>query len=326
MAMVPAAGWTRYPTFRPLEEIGRDEYERVLFNCVPTDDPGGMVPSDYLWLSLMAWSPEAEAAEVDGGLCLRMSAYHGDGWLTALMGQDVPVEVVTLLVESACGSVHFVPRWIANDLCENPHLGVVPDRDNFDYILDIGEQISAEGADFREARRKRRSYLRNHPAATVDCRPLVEASVELLCGVFDSWASHRISDDPAGIADERRALIRLLDRGDLDRCLVATLHDGAELAGFEIGEMLLDGSAVSHFAKTSVRVNGAGDVLVDALRRVLAEHGVARYNIEQDLGVPGLRHRKLMDKPAFLLEKYVVSTTHAADDHGFSRPGKRDLR
>ncbi|HEX3705216.1 MAG TPA: phosphatidylglycerol lysyltransferase domain-containing protein [Mycobacteriales bacterium] len=325
---VIALGWTTYPTFRRVEEIGRDEYERVLLGCVPPDDPCGTVPSDYLWLSLMSWCSDAEAAEVDGGFCLRMPAYHGDGWLTALMGLDVSIDAVAaLLADQTFGErLHFVPTWIVAALAEDPRIVAVLDRDNFDYVLDISEQIAAEGAAFREARRKRRSYLRSHPNTSVACRPLFDVAAEPLYGVFDSWASHRSADERDEIVDERLALGRLLGRADADRCLVAMLYDGTELAGFEIGEMLPDGTAVIHFMKISARVNGAGDVLTDALWRVLAERGVRLCNIEQDLGVPGLRHRKLMEKPAFLLEKYVVSTAHATDDHGLSRPGEHDLR
>jgi hypothetical protein len=54
----------------------------------------------------------------------------------------------------------------------------------------------------------------------------------------------------------------------------------------------------------------------------MTDLGVHRLNIEQDLGVPGLRTRKLMDKPAFLLEKYVVS---AAPSVWISRTGPRDV-
>jgi hypothetical protein len=45
----------------------------------------------------------------------------------------------------------------------------------------------------------------------------------------------------------------------------------------------------------------------------LADRGVTLLNIEQDLGIPGLRNRKLQENPALLLEKYVVSLRRAGD-------------
>ncbi len=323
---VASRRWTTYPTFRRVEEIGRDEYERVLFDCVPPDEPQAVVPSDYLWLSLMSWCPDAEAAEVDGGFVLRMQEYHGDGWLTALMGRDMPVDAVAALLADSTfgGRLHFVPKWIVSALSEDPRIVVEPDRDNFDYILDVEEQLAAEGARFREGRRRRRSYLRSHPDAFVSCQSLADVSAEPIFEIFDSWVLHRNADDTGEIEDERLALARLLSRRDLDRCLIATLYEGTELAGFEIGEILPDGTAVSHFMKIGARVNGVGDVLADALRCAFSERGVALCNIEQDLGVAGLRQRKLMDKPAFLLEKYVISAADSAGARGSSRLGKRD--
>lgn len=309
-AVLASRGWTAYPTFRRVEEIGREPYEELLFRCLPSSLPQAVVPSDYLWLSLLSWCPDAEAAVVDGGFCLRMAAYHGDGWVTALLGKDVPAEVVVRLLSDPAlgGRLHFVPEWLVSALADDPRIVIEPDRDHFDYILDVEEQVAAEGAMFREARRKRRSYLRSHPHAAVRCQSLGEVSAASIVEVFDSWASLRKDDEVGASGDERLALGRLLSRQDLDRCLVATLHEGTVLTGFEIGEILPDGTAVSHFMKTSDRVNGACDVLGDALRRALAERGVRLFNIEQDLGVAGLRHRKLMEKPAFLLEKYVLGS------------------
>lgn len=305
-----ARGWTSYPNFRKVEEIGREHYERLLFGCLPPDDPHAVVPSDYLWLSLMSWCPDAEAAEVDGGFCLRMAAYHGESWVTALMGQGVPADAVAMLLSDPAlgGRLHFVPAWIASSLAADPRIVAEADRDNFDYILDVEEQLAAEGAAFREIRRRRRSYLRSHPHSAVRCRSLGEVPAASIFGVFDSWVSHRSADDIGEIEDERLALGRLLSRRDLDRCLLATLHEGTQLVAFEIVEIMPDCMAVSHFMKIRARVNGAGDVLGEALRCALNDRGVSLFNIEQDLGVPGLRQRKLMEKPAFLLEKYVLSS------------------
>jgi mycobactin lysine-N-oxygenase len=323
-APMVARGWTTYPAFRRVEEIGRDEYERVLFGSVPPDDPQAMVPSDYLWLSLMAWCPDAEAAEVDGGFCLRMPTYHGDEWLTALVGRHVSADSVAVLLADPTlgGRLHFVPAWLATPLADDPRLVVEPDRDNFDYILDVAEQVSAEGPRFREVRRRRRSFQRNFVNASFDCAPLSPELTVGLHAVFSSWATTRNLDREEDVADERAAFARLLGRQDLERCLVGLVREDEVLSGFELVEVLPDGTAVSHFMKAARRVYGAGVAVMDAVCHVMTDLGVHRLNIEQDLGVPGLRTRKLMDKPAFLLEKYVVS---AAPSVWISRTGPRDV-
>jgi hypothetical protein len=314
-AIVAGPGWSDYPMFRRVEEIGRDDYERMLFGCVPPDDPEGMMPSDYIWLSLMAWCPLAEAARVGDGLLLRLPRYHGGGWVAALIARTVSTGRVRDLLGNADidGSLHYVPRWLARSLSVDPALSIQPDRDNFDYVHEVGEQRAAVGSRFREARRRRRQFLRDHPGAVTRCRDDVRSCEPDALGVVDGWARDRSENESQEIAGERTAIRRLLSRDDLGRALIVLLEVEAECLGFAIAEIQPDQTAVVHFMKTVGRAHGATEVLQEALATALTDRGAVFLNIEQDLGVPGLRRRKLEENPAFLLEKYVVSLSAAGD-------------
>lgn len=300
-------GWTDYPTFRRVEEIGRDEYEALLFSCPPPEDPQGMVPSDYLWLSLMAWCPEAEAARIGDGFCLRMPAYHGDTWLTALIAHSASVEAAeTLLADPDVGaSLHFVPKWLACSLGAEARLSVTADRDNFDYIRDVSAFVAASGPEFGQIRRERARYSRAHPEA--QCCEARDWCPDDLLNVFDQWTAMRDRGSDSDAFDERVGVARLLQREDLDRCLVVLTHVDGVPVGFAVAEVQRDGSSVGHFQKMATRESGAWQHQDLAVFEALASRGVELHNFEQDLGVPGLRARKLQDRPAFLLEKYVVT-------------------
>jgi SAM-dependent methyltransferase len=306
--LVAGLGWTDYPTFQRVEDIGRDHYERVLFGCVPPDASPGMVPSDWIWLSLMAWCPDAEAARLGEGILLRLRAYHGDGCLTALVARKVSVAGVRELLAADGGlQLHYVPGWVAADLSNASELSIEPDRANFDYVHDVAEQIAADGARFREIRRRRRQFLRDHPDAEVRCMDDIRSCAPIVLGVVDRWTVGRADTDAQEIDDERAAIERLLGRGDLERLVLGLLECSGECIGFTLAEIQLDRTAVVHFMKTVSRTHGATEVLQEGMFKALASRGVDRLNVEQDLGIPGLRRRKLEENPSSLLEKFVVS-------------------
>jgi hypothetical protein len=254
----------------------------------------------------MSWCPEAEAARFEDGLVLRLPEYHGDGWLTALIGTGISGAAVhELLADPAVGgSLHYVPKWLAERFENDPQLSVTPDRDNFDYVRDVDEQIAADDSPFGRIRRNRNRFRRDNPAAET----MVSAwRADDLLGVFDAWATMRGRTTEADALDERAGIERLLMRRDLNRCFVVLLTIDGVLSGFAIEEIQPDGTAIGHFQKLTTRALGAWQVVEEAVFTALAERSVKYQNEEQDLGVPGLRQRKQEGQPAFLLEKYLVT-------------------
>jgi len=260
-------------------------------------------------LSLMAWCPDAEAARVDDAFVLRLPKYHGAGWLTALMAREAAVSgVVDVLDDPAFGgSLSYVPYWLAESLREHPALRVAPDRDNFDYVYDPVAHVAAAGRKYCEIRQKRRAYRRAHPEAKVLLRAYDAMDAPLLRRMFDAWASLRQVDSAPDTRDERAAFERLLARPDLERCTVTIAIADGQPIGFELDEIQPDRTAIGHFMKLTTRESGANEILVEASSLGLASRGIHHLNYEQDLGLPGLRLRKTLDRPAFLLEKYVVT-------------------
>ena len=68
-----------------------------------------------------------------------------------------------------------------------------------------------------------------------------------------------------------------------------------------------DNYFIGHFEKADPKVEGLYQYLKHAVALNLSERGVKYMNIEQDLGVEGLRHAKMGSHPVHFLKKYTVS-------------------
>ena len=104
---------------------------------------------------------------------------------------------------------------------------------------------------------------------------------------------------------QRRALERALR--DYERLGLSggALVVRGELLGFIIASVGRAESAVVHFQYADAEVPGTYQALLwEACRRLFS--GCAYVNLEEDLGVPGLRKTKLSYQPLRLEEKYEV--------------------
>jgi hypothetical protein len=78
-----------------------------------------------------------------------------------------------------------------------------------------------------------------------------------------------------------------------------------KLRGFTIFEQVSEGYAVCSFQKADRSYDGIFEFLNQSVAKYLHERGVRYMNMEQDLGVAGLRQAKRKYDPTYL-KKYVV--------------------
>ena len=84
------------------------------------------------------------------------------------------------------------------------------------------------------------------------------------------------------------------------------LEPGGEVIAFSIGEPLNPDTFVVHIEKAFAEIQGAYPMI----NQQFAEHVAAEFqyvNREEDTGVEGLRKAKLSYRPAFLVEKGIVT-------------------
>jgi len=295
-----------FPASAPTWDVPHREFARLL---PPTE-----TSSDYQWLSLRTWNPEARLSTLDGALVVAFRGYHDldDRFYGFVGGTDADEVATVLLADSERRgwgtTLRLVPDSVAVRLGDG--FEVVEDRDNFDYVYCPADVVELEGSRHRMSRKHRNHFAAHHEGRwTTTTLSATDADWSRMIGLTEEWAE--ATPDLGAALDEIKALIRcaeslrlVQDHVDL---VITSLEVDATVVGFDITELTPAGWALNHFRHTPHDLVGSHVTLRCAVADHLRSIGVPLWNAEQDLGVEGLRARKLRDRPDHFVKKYDVA-------------------
>ena len=80
-----------------------------------------------------------------------------------------------------------------------------------------------------------------------------------------------------------------------------------QLKAFIICEIVDQDWAIGHFWKADISYSGIYSYLMHYTSEVLTQLGISKMNIQQDLGLEGLRRFKNFMRPIARLKKYTIT-------------------
>lgn len=295
-----------FPASIPAGETPHRELDRLI--------PPGEMSSDYQWLSLRTWNPEARLSVLDGALVVAFRGYHDpdERFYGFVGGHDADRVAGALLEESVRRGwgprLRLVPDSVVARLGDA--LVVDEDRDNFDYVYRPVDAVQLEGSQHRMSRKHRNHFAADHDGRwCTRSTTATDADWSRMIGLTEQWAEG--TPDLNAALDEIKALMRCSDsvrlaHDHLDLVITSLEVDGC-IVGFDITEVVDDTWALNHFRHTPHELVGSHVTLRRAVAVHLQSIGVTLWNAEQDLGVVGLRARKLRDRPDGFVKKYDVA-------------------
>ena len=208
-------------------------------------------------------------------------------------------------------SLALVPEVVARALNAR-EFEVEESADHHDYVISLHKIASYQGEEFAAKRYDCRLFLSRTPAFRSEVMDLADPSLwRKIFDLCDLWQVQR-----GGTSDSDH------DRSALERCVKSAsdldliplgLFVNETLIAFSIVGVLGNGHSICHFEKADARgFPGVYSFLRKQLAAVLIERGIEHMNLEQDLGVPGLRRSKTSYAPVALLRKYNVK--HKVDE------------
>jgi hypothetical protein len=297
-----------FPAWRPLAIGDRPAIEAAIAGYPPY--------SDYGFTSLWAWDTRETCALslLNGNLVVRFQDYTTEEPFYSFLGGNAVTETAGTLLERARqeglpARLSLVPEAVvAADPRLPRHLSVAEDRDNHDYVYAFADWVALAGHAFARLRQQIRR-----------CRPRVGfafRSLELhghadraaMLALFRCWAAQK----PALAGEDRQhelsALRRLFALPPSERLGACGLEDGGRLVAFSVWEGLPGGVyCVTHFRKSDRSYEGLAAYLQHEESRLLLERWYEFMNVEQDLGIAGLRAYKLSLRPCGFLRKFVIA-------------------
>jgi len=296
-----------FPTFKKLEITDRKEIEGITSKFEPY--------SDYNFVSLFSWDTREEIriARLHGNLVILFSDYISEEKYFCFIGTNrVDHTIHTLIVEAAkqnlSETLRLIPEPIIKHITHPKRYVITEDRDSFDYILSVSDLVKLEGTKYHPQRNFIKRYKTAYEAATHT--KLLELSdkqiQEQILGLFYLWEKSR-GKSRSETEKELHAIQKLMNHSHLLNIKALGLFINNELKGFAVNEIISDRHGVAHFEKVDLSHTGIFQYLKHESAQLFHEHGVQFMNIEQDLGIEGLRKTKLANHPVYFLKKYTIA-------------------
>lgn len=204
--------------------------------------------------------------------------------------------------------MHEVPSIICGELSRNKWLAE-NDRDSYEYILDTDQQSMLQGNNFYHRRRNIGIFKRMYPSEVIS----VQYYKQFDDDVKKSFL-HHIDTMPFNSrkeASQKNLVEPIAIRKNLKyasafhkRAMIIKIND--EIVSIAMFSYLDNHTAAINHIKVNYSIQDIFKYTVYCLASTLKEDNMNEMNMEQDLGMEGLRAYKIKLQPSRLLEKKII--------------------
>lgn len=288
----------QYPTFRPLTPE-----DKPAFDAVFAINPPQL--SEYTFTNLYAWrrAYHFELSQLGAHLLLASDREGQRSFFDPLGPPERREVMARVLSDDPAARFIRLPENTVTQLAGDPRYCISADRDHFDYLYASDDLIRLRGNRYHAKRNLISGFKTAHPG--YEYLQLSEATRDECLGFEERWCLERKCDDQTGLGVERVAVREMLNHFTAFGLSGGAIRLAGEMVAAALAERLNSLTLVLHMLKAAPGVNGLYQTcLHDFLEH---EAGALPFvNLEQDLGLSGLRQAKLSYHPARLIEKYIL--------------------
>ncbi len=177
------------------------------------------------------------------------------------------------------------------------------DKNNFDYICRSKDLILLSGGNFHRKKNKYNQFVNNYKyhVKELDNNSVVEDCIY----ISQKWFEERGNNDSM-LKYELDGIKEALPNFDLLGIKGVAVYIDNKISGFTAGEKLNSKMGVIHFEKADTFYNG----IYEFMNKTFVEKyfsDVEYVNMQEDLGIKGLRKAKKAYNPVKLEKKFIVN-------------------
>jgi len=294
-----------YPKFEPLR------YEHMksvagFLNLSPRSICDLNLASVYVWQDCET----PLGTLINGNLCILIQTHREPDYFLEPLGENSLVETVDICLKHT-GRISRSSESFVGRLPKDRYK-IAPLRDHFDYIYEVKSLAELKGKKHDGKRNQIRKFIKNQP----DFRfALLESQHrDQALRLFERWAQERQNGNGEsslshfGEECQRLALGRAFDAYQDLGFVGGAIFVGSEMEGFLLGSQGNPGMGIAHFQYASSKMPGIYQLILQKCCQEIF-HAYPLLNMEEDLGIPGLRKTKLAYQPLHLEKKYLVTPT-----------------
>jgi|GEM_PF-2466067 len=204
--------------------------------------------------------------------------------------------------------LHEIPSVICNEL-DQKKWDIKDDRDSYEYIIDTGQQSGIKGSSFRHQRNRVSFFERKHVNDIIDVQFYKNFDYEIKEAFL-----HHITTMPFNSSDDAAkqnciepiAILKNLEYASFFNKKALIMKINGETVALAMISYLDENTAAINHLKVDYSVQYAFQYTIYQLAKILKEDNIHEMNIEQDMGIDGLRTFKERLQPSRFLEKKMI--------------------
>ncbi|HTZ11297.1 MAG TPA: phosphatidylglycerol lysyltransferase domain-containing protein [Candidatus Margulisiibacteriota bacterium] len=260
--------------------------------------------SEFTFTNLFSWraSYGYKVSLLGGTLILRLDISEPARFLQPIGGAD-PAETMGWVLRDTKGAFIRIPEEVAGVFEEKGHFKVAEDRDNWDYLYSFSDLTGLPGRKYDGKRNLIRKFKSEYDYLYLDIRANEATSI---LEFEEAWCAIKDCDNVEGLNKEREVIRQIIAHFADFNLKAGVIKVKEKVRAVAIAEALNPQTLVMHILKADPTLPGLYQVMLNDFLRSNA--GDFKYvNLEQDLGIAGLRSSKESYHPLKLIKKYTVS-------------------
>lgn len=204
--------------------------------------------------------------------------------------------------------LHEVPSIICNELSD-AIWDIEDDRNSFEYLLCTTQQALLPGREFKHQRRHINAFNQEHKNDKIEIKfhNMVDQNIkDLFIQHIESKSLNKKAESSENNKLEPIIIKKNLEYASLFNKKALTIKINDKYASFAILSHLDNNTVALNHLKVDYSVDNIFTYSINALACILRDMGISKINIEQDLGIQGLRTFKERLQPICYLEKKII--------------------
>lgn len=289
----------QYPKFKPLEIEDKDLISHHL-NLFPRKICELALANFFIWKAF----DRSSFTFINQNLCILINSPVEPPYFLEPLGQSKLVETVDICLKHA-GKISRASESFVSLLPQNQYQ-IACQRSQYDYVYLTQDLAELKGRKFDGKRNHIKRFKRHFP--DYQFIPIGPGYKTEALELFEKWFAKREESryfPKLAHTAQKNALARAFANFEKLRLIGSALIADDKLKGFTLGSRLNPETASVHFLYADPQSPGSSQMLLwEACDKTYSK---SKYlNLEQDLGIPGLRQAKLSYHPLKLEEKYEI--------------------
>jgi uncharacterized protein len=291
-----------YPRFEALG-IEHKGLLDELFKCYPPEISEFTFTNLYSWRHTYGFS----LSLLEDFIILKSGLKDKSGFFDPIGTGDKKKAVSAVLNDFDSAFIR-IPESAKALFDEETRFKIFPDRDNSDYLYKISDLVSLEGRKYDGKRNLIKKFAANNK---YDYAELKGSDTEDALEFENRWCLLKNCGSTEGLANERRAVREMLKNFSLFNLTGGVIKIKGKMLAIALGERLNSSTLVTHALKADPDIPGLYQTLLREF--LLRRKDEFEYvNLEQDMGIDGLRKAKQSYHPVKMVDKYIIRPAIAA--------------